>query len=99
MHQLDSNDEKVGPSSALPLCCRYSYLTKVEPTERALQMLKPHAWITGRRRSQGYLREKLQLVEKDAGNLGRKLESKTSHEIMASLNDKSVFPWMTKMKA
>ena len=46
-------------------------------------MLKPHAWITGRRRSQGHLREKLQLVEKDAGNLGRKLESKTSHEIMA----------------
>lgn len=68
---------------ALPLCCRYSYLTKVEPTERALQMLKPHAWITGRRRSQGHLREKLQLVEKDAGNLGRKLESKTSLEIMA----------------
>eukprot|EP00434_Breviolum_minutum_P027803 symbB.v1.2.024590.t1/scaffold2338.1/size81926/3 len=48
---------------------RYSYLTKVEPTERALQMLKPHAWITGRRRSQGHLREKLQLVEKDAGRV------------------------------
>ena len=49
---------------------RYSYLTKVEPTSRALRLLGPAAWITGRRRSQGAQREKMQMVEKDAGKLG-----------------------------
>eukprot|EP00435_Cladocopium_sp_Y103_P020029 s481_g4.t2 len=48
---------------------KYSYLTKVEPTARALHLLGPAAWITGRRRSQGAQREKMQIVEKDAGKL------------------------------
>lgn len=50
---------------------RYSYLTKVEPTLRALQQLAPGGWITGRRRSQGELRSHLPVVENDAGKLGR----------------------------
>ena len=32
---------------------RYGYLTKVEPTQRALQELQLQAWVTGRRRDQG----------------------------------------------
>ncbi|CAK9093746.1 unnamed protein product [Durusdinium trenchii] len=47
----------------------YSYLTKVEPTLRALQQLAPGGWITGRRRSQGELRSHLPVVENDAGRL------------------------------
>ncbi|CAK9093741.1 unnamed protein product [Durusdinium trenchii] len=48
---------------------KYSYLTKVEPTLRALQQLAPGGWITGRRRSQGELRSHLPVVENDAGRL------------------------------
>jgi hypothetical protein len=42
----------------------------VEPTARALRFLGPAVWITGRRRSQGAQREKMQMLEKDAGKLG-----------------------------
>jgi len=47
----------------------YSYLTKVEPTVRALRELDPRAWITGRRRSQGDERGSLAMVESDDGRL------------------------------
>jgi len=47
----------------------YSYLTKVEPTVRALRELEPHAWITGRRRSQGDERGNLEIVESDDGRV------------------------------
>lgn len=48
---------------------RYSSLTKVEPTARALQQLNVTAWITGRRRSQGGPRKQLALAEWDGGRL------------------------------
>ncbi|CAJ1388690.1 unnamed protein product [Effrenium voratum] len=48
---------------------QYSFHTKVEPTSRALRELSPGLWVTGRRRSQGGAREKLPLLEKDAGRL------------------------------
>jgi len=48
---------------------QYSYLTKVEPTLRALKELDPAAWITGRRRSQGGERQSLPIVEVDSGRL------------------------------
>mmetsp|Transcript_93325 Transcript_93325/g.216981 ORF Transcript_93325/g.216981 Transcript_93325/m.216981 type:complete len:467 (+) Transcript_93325:116-1516(+) len=48
---------------------RYAYLSKVEPTERALDDLKVQAWITGRRRSQGGERESLEVIEWDKGRL------------------------------
>eukprot|EP00049_Salpingoeca_infusionum_P018427 m.357234 g.357234 ORF g.357234 m.357234 type:complete len:295 (-) comp17746_c0_seq1:527-1411(-) len=41
----------------------YQYMTKVEPTMRALDELKVQVWITGRRRSQGGERETLQVLE------------------------------------
>jgi phosphoadenylyl-sulfate reductase (thioredoxin) len=41
----------------------YQYLTKVEPTARALEQLKVDVWITGRRRSQGDARSTLQVLE------------------------------------
>jgi len=44
---------------------RYSYLTKVEPTVRALEQQHARAWITGRRRSQGGERANLQILEID----------------------------------
>lgn len=48
---------------------KYSELTKVEPTARALRLLQPAAWITGRRRSQGAQRQQMPTLEKDAGRL------------------------------
>jgi len=47
----------------------YAYLTKVEPTVRALRERDPRAWITGRRRSQGNERGSLAVVELDDGRL------------------------------
>lgn len=44
----------------------YQYLTKVEPTARALELLKVDVWITGRRRTQGDARSDLEVVEIDA---------------------------------
>lgn len=41
----------------------YDYLIKVEPAQRAYEELGVHAAITGRRRSQGGARSKLQAVE------------------------------------
>ena len=43
----------------------YEYVTKVEPTRRALEELRVDAWMTGRRRSQGGERERLPLLELD----------------------------------
>lgn len=48
---------------------QYTYLTKVEPTMRALRELDPLAWITGRRRAQGDERANLRVVEYDEGRL------------------------------
>lgn len=44
---------------------RYEWLTKVEPLERALNELKVGAWITGRRRDQGGLRNEMPILEID----------------------------------
>ncbi|EDQ91775.1 uncharacterized protein MONBRDRAFT_2558, partial [Monosiga brevicollis MX1] len=41
----------------------YHYLTKVEPTGRALTELEVDVWITGRRRSQGSSRASLAVLE------------------------------------
>jgi len=44
---------------------KYEQLTKVEPLERALDELKVGAWMSGRRRDQGGLRNDLQILEID----------------------------------
>ena len=44
---------------------KYSYLSKVEPTVRALQDHQVKVWITGRRQSQGGERSKLSILELD----------------------------------
>jgi len=44
---------------------KYEQLTKVEPLERALEDLKISAWMSGRRRDQGGLRDDLQILELD----------------------------------
>lgn len=44
---------------------KYAYLTKIEPTLRALNLFNPDAWITGRRRSQGGERTNLKAFEAD----------------------------------
>ena len=43
----------------------YSYLSKVEPTVRALQDHQVKIWITGRRQSQGGERSKISILELD----------------------------------
>jgi len=48
----------------------FEFLTKVEPTRRALEDLGVKAWITGRRKSQGGVRKDIPLVEVD-GSDGR----------------------------
>lgn len=50
---------------------RYGYLTKYEPTHRALDQLHVGAWMTGRRQSQGGERENLAVLEleEDTGRL------------------------------
>eukprot|EP00960_Hanusia_phi_P033935 750722-Hanusia_phi.AAC.5 len=48
----------------------FEFLTKVEPTRRALEDLGVKAWITGRRKSQGGARRDIPLVEID-GSDGR----------------------------
>jgi len=67
--QKDEFDKKYGARLWVADFGRYSYLSKVEPTERALDDLKAQAWITGRRRSQGGERKSLQVVEWDNGRL------------------------------
>jgi len=47
---------------------KYAWLTKIEPTQRALDDLRPVAWITGRRRSQGGDRSSLQAFEREEGH-------------------------------
>ncbi|EGD77949.1 phosphoadenosine phosphosulfate reductase [Salpingoeca rosetta] len=42
----------------------YQYMTKVEPTGRALRDYGVNVWITGRRRSQGAVRSQLHVVER-----------------------------------
>ncbi len=44
---------------------RYDFLAKVEPQRRALRELDAHAWITGRRRSQGGDRTQMPVLEYD----------------------------------
>jgi phosphoadenosine phosphosulfate reductase len=44
---------------------KYAYLTKIEPTERALNDFQASAWITGRRRSQGGERTQMNVFELD----------------------------------
>lgn len=44
---------------------RYAWLTKVEPTERALSTLGVDIYITGRRRDQATSRENLPFIERD----------------------------------
>jgi protein disulfide-isomerase-like protein len=46
----------------------FDFLTKVEPMHRALNDMNTMAWVTGRRKSQGGERSKLQIVELDAGD-------------------------------
>eukprot|EP00730_Choanoeca_flexa_P016949 TRINITY_DN8099_c0_g1_i1.p1 TRINITY_DN8099_c0_g1~~TRINITY_DN8099_c0_g1_i1.p1 ORF type:complete len:358 (+),score=74.99 TRINITY_DN8099_c0_g1_i1:202-1275(+) len=41
----------------------YSYMTKIEPTGRALKDLEVDVWLTGRRRSQGSSRSDLHVIE------------------------------------
>lgn len=43
----------------------YSYISKVEPLERALAENNPKIWITGRRRSQGGERSDMRILEMD----------------------------------
>jgi len=43
----------------------YQFLTKVEPTSRALAELQVNVWITGRRRAQGDARSDLEVLELD----------------------------------
>jgi len=70
---------------------RYTYLTKVEPTIRALDDLKPMAWITGRRRSQGGERAKLPLVEAEDGRFKvNPLASWSSSEVWEYIHEKRV---------
>eukprot|EP00056_Hartaetosiga_gracilis_P018243 m.10181 g.10181 ORF g.10181 m.10181 type:complete len:187 (-) comp6537_c0_seq2:47-607(-) len=48
----------------------YQYATKVEPTWRALKQLNVDVWITGRRRSQGGQRDRLEILERtDSGTI------------------------------
>jgi len=47
---------------------KYAYLSKVEPTLRALDETHAIAWLTGRRRSQGGERTQLQVLEVDTSN-------------------------------
>lgn len=44
---------------------KYAYITKIEPTERALNEFQTTAWITGRRRSQGGERTHMNVFELD----------------------------------
>lgn len=48
---------------------KYGYLTKHEPTERALDDQNARAWVTGRRRSQGGERVQLPFVEYTDGRI------------------------------
>jgi len=48
---------------------RFYDITKVEPLQRALQELKVHAWITGRRRDQSEARQNLPIFERVDGRL------------------------------
>jgi len=56
---FDSNDMWVSNPH------KYEQLTKVEPLERALNELKVSAWISGRRRDQGGLRNDMEILEMD----------------------------------
>ena len=53
---------------------KYDYLTKVEPTLRALDEFQPAVWITGRRRSQGGERVNLPIVEWDENSNNQRLK-------------------------
>eukprot|EP00808_Paulinella_micropora_P030753 g4953.t1 len=48
---------------------QYDYVSKVEPTERALTEMGVSVWITGRRRSQGGSRSKLPFLQLKDGRL------------------------------
>lgn len=61
---------------------KYTYLTKVEPTQRALREMDPYGWITGRRRSQGGERQNLTVVGYDEGRMKiNPLASWTSEQV------------------
>ena len=47
---------------------KYTYHSKVEPMLRALEDHHAKVWITGRRRSQGYERSKVPILELDGGS-------------------------------
>lgn len=50
----------------------YAYLTKQEPTQRALDDFQTDVWITGRRKTQGGNRASLRAFEMDATAMGEK---------------------------
>eukprot|EP00977_Amphora_coffeiformis_P004251 scaffold896_cov172-Amphora_coffeaeformis.AAC.18 len=61
----DEFDERFGKDLYKVNPSKYGMLTKIEPTQRALDALHAQAWITGRRRSQGAERASLEAFERD----------------------------------
>ena len=73
---------------------RYNYLSKVEPTMRALDELDASAWITGRRRDQGGERTEIRTLEIDKSDKSRykfnPLATWSYEEIWAYIHDNNV---------
>ena len=73
---------------------RYNYLSKVEPTMRALDELDAAAWITGRRRDQGGERTEIRILEVDKSDKSRykfnPLANWSYEEIWAYMHDNNV---------
>jgi phosphoadenosine phosphosulfate reductase len=67
---------------------KYNYLNKVEPMERAISELQPHAWMAGLRRQQASTREELDVVAVRRGLV--KL-----HPII-DWTDRDVYDYLTK---
>jgi len=65
---------------------QYSYLTKIEPTARALEQHRAKVWITGRRRSQGGERSKLRILEVDEMTTHDNAKGPTSTDLRFKLN-------------
>ena len=59
-------EQNYGPRSWRVVGNVFDYVTKVEPTRRALEENGVQAWITGRRRSQGDARDSMAILEVDA---------------------------------
>ena len=59
---------------------KYAYLSKVEPTLRALQEHQARMWITGRRRSQGGERDKLPILEIDDSSVDTETDTHSQQQ-------------------